>query len=64
MVEAMAHPLGCYCLDFDRHPQPEATAHLLGRYCLDLDRQPEPEATAHPLGTGRAWRHSLWTSIS
>jgi hypothetical protein len=22
----MVHPLGCYCLDFDRHPEPEAAA--------------------------------------
>jgi hypothetical protein len=46
----MAHPLGCYCLDFDRQPEPEAMAHPLGCWCLDVDRQPEVEAMAHLCG--------------
>jgi hypothetical protein len=33
----MAHLLGCYCLDFDPHPELEAMAHLLGCYCLDFE---------------------------
>jgi hypothetical protein len=32
----MAHPLGCWCLDFDCQPEPEAMAHPLGRYCLGI----------------------------
>jgi hypothetical protein len=40
----MAHPLGCYCLDFRARAEVEAMAHPVGCYCLDFTVHAEVEA--------------------